>query len=190
MVRALAAVLLVGAATAADPSHESARQKIALIEEDRAAPGARIWLSVQELNAYARDEVSEVVPRGLREPRLELGAGTATGSAVIDFLQVRELKGPPPNALVAWFLSGEKPVRAAASIQSGRGRATVYVQQVTVAGVTARGAVLEFLIDHFLLPFYPEAKVGRPFDLKHRVDRFEIGPAGVTVVIAGKAGTR
>jgi hypothetical protein len=190
MARALAVAFLVAAAAAAGPGYESARQKIALIEEDRAAPGSRIWLSVQELNAYAREEVTAVVPQGLREPRLELGAGTATGSALVDFLKVRELKGPPPNALLAWFLSGEKPLRATARILSGGGRATVSVQQVTIAGITARGVVLEFLIDQFLLPFYPEAKVGRPFDLKHRVDRFEIGPAGVTVVIAGQPGKR
>jgi hypothetical protein len=190
MVRALAAVFLVAVLNAAEPGYQSALQKITLIEEDRAKPGSRIWLSVQELNAYVREEVPKVVPQGLREPRLGLGAGTATGSALIDFLKVRELKGQPPNVLVSWFLSGEKPVRATAGIQSGRGSATVQLQQVTVSGITARGAVLDFLIDHFLLPFYPEAKIGSPFELKHNVDRFEIGSAGVTVVIAGKSQPR
>ncbi len=190
MARILATVLLLAAAAAADPSYDSARQKIELIEEDRAAPGSRIRLSAQELNAYARNAVSETVPQGVREPRLELGPGSATGSALVDFLKVRELKGPPPNALLAWFLSGEKPVKATARIQSGHGLATVYIQQVTVSGITARGAVLDFLIEHFLLPFYPEAKIGQPFELKHSVDRFEIGPAGVTVVMTGTTGTR
>jgi hypothetical protein len=35
-----------------------------------------------------------------------------------------------------------------------------------------------------VLPFYPEAKIGTPFDLKHNVERFEISPAGVNVIIA------
>jgi hypothetical protein len=66
----------------------------------------------------------------------------------------------------------------------------VYVQQVTISGISARGAVLDFLIEHFLLPFYPDAKIGRPFQLKHNVDRLEIGSAGVTVIIAGKPPAR
>lgn len=184
------ALLLAAGLMAANADYESARRKIAIIEEDRAAPGSRIWLSVEELNAYARRAAAEAVPQGLRNPKLDLGPGSATGSALVDFLKVRELKGPPPNALVAWFLSGEKPIRATAKIQSARGQATVFVQQVTISGISARGAVLDFLVEHFLLPFYPEAKIGRPFQLKHSVDRFEIGSAGVTVVIAGKSPTR
>ncbi len=175
---------------AAGADYESARRKIEMIEEDRAAPGERIWLSLEELNAYARQQVAEQVPQGLRSPKLELAPALATGSALIDFLKIRELKGPPPNVLLRWFLSGERPIRAVAGIHSARGQATVTVQQVTISGISARGAVLDFLIENFLLPFYPEAKIGRPFQLKHNVDRFEIGSAGVMVVMAAKRPAR
>ena len=170
--------------------YQSAKYKIDLIEDDRAAPGARIWLSAAELNAYARIEAPKVVPQGLRNPRLELGQGSATGSALVDFLKVRELDGPPPSRLIMWFLAGERPVRATATIESRRRRATVIVRQVTVSGMTASGAVLDFLIANFLLPFYPEAKIGQPFDLNHGVDRLEVTPAGVRVVIAAKPAAR
>ncbi len=143
-------------------------------------------MSLEELNAYAREVTREAVPQGLRNPRLELGPGAATGFALVDFLKVRELKGPAPGGLLAWFLRGERPVAAAARIQSAQGLATVYVQRVTVSGVTASGAVLDFLIDNFLLPLYPEAKIGQPFALKHGVERLEVGPAGVNVVIGAK----
>jgi hypothetical protein len=187
MLRAVAVALVVaGVAAGADPDYDSARAKIASIEEDRAAPGSRIWLSSQELNAYGKREALEEVPRGLRDPRLVLGPGWATGSATVDLLKVRELKGPRPGGLLAWFLSGERPVEATANVQSGQGRATVIVQQATMSGVAVQGALLDFLISNFLLPFYPEAKIGRPFELKHNVERFEIGPNGVTVVIAGR----
>jgi hypothetical protein len=186
MGRALTAAVFFLAITAGADDYQSAKYKIDLIEDDRATPGSRIWLSAGELNAYARTEAPKVVPRGLRETRLELGKGTATGSALVDFLKVRELNGPPASRLIAWFLSGERPVQATAKIESGRRRATVYVQQVTVSGMTARGAVLDFLIANFLLPYYPEAKIGQPFDLKHGVERFEISPAGVSVFLAAK----
>ena len=183
---ALIAVALFLAIAAGADDYQSAKYKIDLIEDDRAAPGSRIWLSAGELNAYARTEAPKVVPRGLREPRLELGNGSATGSALVDFLKVRELSGSPPSRLLAWFLSGERPVHVTAKIASGRRRATVDVQQATVSGITAQGAVLSFLIANFLLPYYPEAKIGQPFDLKHGVEWFEISPAGVRVFMAAK----
>jgi hypothetical protein len=178
--------LSLGVACGVDPVYESAKRKIALVREDRAQPGSRVWLSLAELNAFGKNAALEAVPHGLRNPRLELGNGAAAGSALIDFLKVRQIKGPAPNPLVAWFLSGERPVRAEARIESGRGRATVHLQKVTVSWMTAQGAVLDFLIENFLLPFYPEAKIGTPFELKHNVERFEISPAGVNVVIAPK----
>ena len=127
-----------------------------------------------------------MIPQGLRNPRLVLGPGSATGFAMIDLLKIRELQGPPPGGLIAWLLSGERPLRVTGRIQSGQGRATLTVEQATVSGITVEGAALDFLVDNFLLPFCPEAKIGRPFELKHGVERLEIGPAGVTVVIAGR----
>ena len=56
--------------------------------------------------------------------------------------------------------------------------------------MTAAGAVLDFLIANFFLPFYPQAKIGQPFDLNHGIDRLEVTPAGVRVFIAPKAATR
>jgi hypothetical protein len=185
MLRAfIGGLLLAALAWPAEDAYQSAARKFALIEEDRAAPGARIWISVKELNAYAAVEALQVVPKGLRSPRLVLGQGSAVAYASVDLLKVQELKASPPNALLAWFLSGERPLEIKARMQSGQGRATIYLDEMRLSNVSARGVVLDFLVEHFLLPFYPTATIGRPFDLKHRVDRLEITPAGVTAVIA------
>ena len=187
MVRtAILLVALSATVPAADTALESAQRKIALIEEDRAAPGSHVWLSLEELNAYTRHVTKEAVPQGLRNPRLQLASGAATGYAFVDFLKVRETKGSPPSGLVAWFLRGERPLEASARIQSAHGFATVYVQRVKISGITASSAVLDFLIENFLLPLYPEAKIGKPFALKHNVERLEVGPAGVNVLIGSK----
>lgn len=180
------AALGAALACAADPHYESARQKIQLIQEDRAKPGSRVWLSAAELDAYGRRMVLDAVPQGVSALRLELGNGSATGSGLVDLLKVRQAKGPAPNPLAAWMLAGEHRVRVDARIDSGSGRATVHLMRVTVGWVTAQGAVLDFLIENFFLPNYPDAIIGTPFDLHHNVDRFEISPAGVNVVIAPK----
>jgi hypothetical protein len=81
------------------------------------------------------------------------------------------------------FLDGERPVEVTARIRSGGGRATVDVESVKVSGVTIEGRVLDFLIQNYLLPNYPDAKVGQPFELGHGIDRLDIRPALVDVLI-------
>ena len=44
-------------------------------------------------------------------------------------------------------------------------------------------AALDFLIQNFLLPRFPDAKIGRPFELGHGIDRLEVRPNEVRVVI-------
>jgi hypothetical protein len=34
-----------------------------------------------------------------------------------------------------------------------------------------------------LLPYYPEAKVGEPFAWSHRIDRIDVQPARVDVIL-------
>ena len=80
------------------------------------------------------------------------------------------------------LLAGEHPVRVTARIQSGSGRATVDVQSVEISGIVVDGKMLDYLMEHYLFAYFPDAKVGRPFDLSHRIDRLEVKPKGVDVV--------
>ena len=81
------------------------------------------------------------------------------------------------------LLDGERPVTVAARIQSAHGQATVDVQRVEISGMTVDGRMLDFLIQNVLLPMYPNAAVGRPFALGSHVDRLELQPGAVHVVI-------
>ena len=70
---------------------------------------------------------------------------------------------------------------ASVEIQSARGRATVHVTRVEIGGLAVSGASLDFLINTFLLPLYPNAKIDEPFALAHGVDRIEVTPAAARV---------
>ena len=161
----------------------SADRKFKLIEADHLRHGSRITLTKGELNAYVQKEVAESFPSGVRDARLDLATGAAVGSALIDFGKVRRAQGKPPGWLMSKILDGERPVEVAASIRSGGGRATVDVQSVKISGVVIEGRVLDFLIHNYLLPNYPDAKVGEPFELSHGIDRLDVKPAAVDVVI-------
>jgi|SRR5579863_1372019 len=159
------------------------QRKFDLIEQDRLKPGSRVTFTPRELNAYAAAEIPKVVPEGVREPRLELGSGSATGSALVDFVKLRSAQGSPPGWLMRQLLSGEHPVTVTARIESGNGHATVNVESVQINGMTIEGRMLDFLIRNYLTPYYPEAKIGEPFELSHHIDRLEIQPARVDVFL-------
>jgi hypothetical protein len=161
-------------------SYLSAQQKFAQIAGDRLRPGTRVVLTSQELDAYVAHEA----PDGVRDPHLTLPEpGLATGTARIDFGRVRRSQGHRPGWLMSKLLDGERPVSVTARIGSGDGHATVDVQKVQISGVEIDGATLEFLIQNVLLPLYPDAAVGRPFELGHHIEKLDVGPGAVRVVI-------
>ena len=72
---------------------------------------------------------------------------------------------------------------ATARIQAVNGRATVHLVRVEIGGLAVSGATLDFLIDTFFRPLYPDAKIDEPFELSDRVDRIVVTPAEARVYI-------
>jgi ABC-type nitrate/sulfonate/bicarbonate transport system substrate-binding protein len=171
---------LLGAPTA---DYLSAKRKFDLIESEKLRPGSRVMLTPRELNAYVANEVEPYAAQGVRETKLELGDGWASGTALIDFLKLQQGAGKPPGWLMSKLLAGERPVRVKARIQSGAGLATVDVESVEISGVVVDGKMLDYLIQHYLIAQFPNAKVGRPFELEHRIDRLDVKPNAVGVIL-------
>jgi hypothetical protein len=173
-------VLGLAALRGASNEYLSAQRKFDEISSERLRPGSRVILSMTELNAW----VAEEVPEGVRNPKLTVTAqGTAVGNVLVDFAKLERGQGHPPGWLMSKLLEGEHPVSVTAHVRSGGGEATVDVERVEIGGVQIDGKTLQFLIDDFLLPMYPDAAIGRPFELGHRIERLDVQPAGVTVAI-------
>ena len=184
MVRwALLALLfpLLGAST---DDYLSIKHKFDLIESESLRPGSRVTLTSRELNAYVANEVHEYAPQGVRNTQVELGDGSATGAALIDFLKLKQTAGQSPGWVMSKLLAGEKPVRVTARIQSASGRAQVDVERVEIAGLVIEGQMLDYLIRNYLIPQFPEAKVGEKFELAHHIDHLDVKPDGVGVVLS------
>jgi hypothetical protein len=179
-VRLAVLFLAAGALAAVSSDSASARRKIELIQSDRLKPGSRVELTTRELDAYVADQL----PAGVRNPRLNVVTpGTATGSALVDFGKLRRSLGYDSGWLMSRLLDGERPVSVTARIESSGGRAKVDVRRVEISGLELDGATLDFLIRNVLLPLYPDAAVSRPFDLGYRIERLDVQPRGVGVVI-------
>jgi hypothetical protein len=184
------AILCIAAACwgAALPQSDSvsAKRKLAAIQQGRLAPGSSVTFTPREIDAWSRVEIPKQIPRGFREPHVQLGEGVASGHALVDFLQMRQAQGQTPGWLMSRMLEGERPLLMSIRLRSSGGRCTVDLTRVEISGVAAQGSVLDFLIRTFFLPLYPNAKIGEPFALGFNIDRVEIHPAGVVVRI-GKA---
>ena len=175
--------IVCGSLGAADPAAPNVSKKLDLIEKGEAKPGSVYRFTAAELNAWVRVKAPTIITDGFRQPRLVLGNGDATASALIDFLKVRQANGIETNYLVAKLIQGEKLVSARASIQSAHGKATVHLLRVEIGGLAVTGAPLDFLVQNFFLPFYPDAKIDEPFELAGNVDRIEVTPAAALVYI-------
>jgi hypothetical protein len=175
-------ILIVAAslAGAASDYYASAKAKFNSIEAERLPSGARVLLTIPELNAWFTREA----PAGVRNPRLRVSArDLATGAAFIDFGKLERSAGLQPGWLMSKILDGERPVSVTARVRSSAGRATVDLQRVEISGIVIDGRTLDFLIQNFLIPMYPDAIVGRPFALGHRIERFDVAPNAVSVLL-------
>lgn len=180
------AFLVCAVLIASRTDYLNAKRKFHAIEKYQLKPGTRVPISSAELNAYVQMELPEAVPQGVRDPSVDLqGDNVATGRAMINFLKVQNARGSSPGWLLKRLLDGEHEVAVTAKIISGTGRATVSLQRVEIDGIPIEGGALDFLIQNYLLPTYPNAKINSPFDLKYRMDRLEVA-AGIAYVVMQK----
>ena len=168
---------------AVDPQVERVSRRVDLIESGKAKPGSVFVFTVAELNVWGRAKAKEMVPEGLRDPRVELGNGSAIAYGFVDFLKLRHAAGVETNWLIAKLIEGEKKVRVSATIQSGNGRVTVHLTRVELNGLAVSGAPLDFLIQSFFLPLYPNARLDEPVVLAGGVDHILVTPAVAKVYI-------
>lgn len=179
LLLALAAVFPL---SAADTAFARAESKLDRIESGHARPGSVIVFTPAEMNAWARGRVPQMY-QGIRDPSVQLGAGTATGSAFVDFLKMRQGEGLTTNSLIARLIAGERPLKVSIQLESSHGRATARLTRLEISGVAVTGATLDFLVNEFFLHLFPDAKVNQPFELHDNIDRIELRPDGVRVTI-------
>ena len=165
---------------------QSAQRKFNAIRDGRILAGSSVLITASELNSWVGAEAKAYFPEGLRNPRLEFTDGEVTGHALMDFVKMRQAAtGEPPGWAAKNLFAGERPVTITVRLESRDGQARVDIESVEVSGIQIEGRVLDFLIQNYLIPTFPEAKVNRWFGLAFRIDHITISPRGASVSRAG-----
>ncbi len=181
MLRALLPMPLLCLLLAESPETAATQRKIDQLENDRVPPNSKVYFSQREIDTYVTDLMRKETGDGVRNPKLRLGTNRATGTAVVNFVKLQTDKGQPPGFFIGLLLRGEHELGVSVHGRSGGGQAQVDVDEVTIDGLVIRGKTLDLLIDYYLTPRVPDVKIGKPFQLKHGVDRFETTPDGITL---------
>jgi len=180
LVCALAAILPPASAS---PSYAQFKQKAAMIVDGKAAPGSRIVFSKPQIDAFLNEEAIQIIPGGVNGAHVELGYGRATGGASVNFVKLLQARGSPPGWLFTKMFEGWKTVGAAIRMESGGGRATIYLDRLDLSGVPVPNVLVDFIMRHFAQSYSHDICLGQPFALHHRIERLELAPGGFTVVM-------
>jgi hypothetical protein len=168
----LIAAKLSSPAAAAD----SFEQKVALIQENAQRPepdATPTRFAEEEVNAYFAERRLPKMPDGVKTVRFELAPSEVTAYTTVDFDDLR--KGSKSNnPLLALFTGQHDMVVVANTEPAGPGRVRVRVESVELDGVSVPKMALEFFIDRYVKPKYPNVSLDNEYALPARIESAEI----------------
>ena len=159
----------------------SLQQKLVYIQQNgkRAHPDPRpTVMTEEEINDYlASGHVK--LPQGVKKVTFAGESGVMTGVATVDFDEIRAGQRSS-NPLLSLF-NGTHLVRVEADAAGAGGIAKVHVRTVSLDGFNVPRAMLEYFIDKYLKPKYPNVGMDSQFQLADKIDTATIGYHKLTI---------
>ncbi len=183
----LTAIVAMGISLAwSSPASESeaaasAQRKVDHIEANGALAkpdAAPTEFTEQEINTYLTSGKIQL-PGGVKSVHLVGVDGTVTGTARVDFDQIKA-GSKSSNPLLSMF-SGVHDVEVQAHAQGSGGTGTVHVDSVILDGAEIPHFLLQLFVEKYLQPKYPDIGLDSRFALPDRIDTATIGKHLLTV---------
>jgi hypothetical protein len=178
-------VLLACALCLAAQQHrlaDSFQHKIDFIEQNARAPHPSTTPTIMtedEINDYfAAGRVK--LPQGVKKVTFQGKTGVVTTLTVVDFDEIKQGQHTS-NPLLSIF-SGTHNVNIEADAVGAAGKGKVHVRSVTIDGIEVPRMALEYFINKYLKPKYPNVSMDSEFQLPDKIDTATVGYHKLTVV--------
>jgi len=185
---ALTLVVAAGGQHAAAPqdSHSAEframEQKLAYLKLNaaKAHPDPKpIELTEAEANAYF-NEGGVKLPKGVSQLHLTSRPGVLDAHAKIDFEEIMQGRGST-NPMFAMF-SGKHDVEVVAQASGADGMGSIQVQSIQLDGSEVPRWALEFFVQHYITPKYPNVGMTTTFKLPLRIESAVVESGKVRLV--------
>ena len=179
----LALLLTISAGLGRAPDHSSSAidQKIQHVQQNGALAQpdqTPTTFSEQEINNYVASGAVKL-PKGVQSVRFAGEPGVITGSARVDFDEVRAGRSNA-NPLLSVF-SGVHDVVVVAHARGSGHMGNVDVDSVSLDGVDIPRFVLQLFVEKYLQPKYPNVGLNSQFGLPYKVDTAVVGRHQLTI---------
>ncbi len=151
------------AADSAERKFEHLRQNAAKQTPDQSPT----VLSEREVNAYFADGRVQL-PKGVRRVQFVGYQGVINTTTTIDFDQITASQRSS-NPLLSLF-SGVHDVHVTSHAAGSGGRATIHTDSVDIGGVPVPRVALQYFLDKYVRPKYPEVGLDTAFTMPYRID--------------------
>lgn len=136
-------------------------------------------MTEEEVNAYVNSGAVQL-PKGVQRVHLEGQSGVITAHTRVDFDQITQ-GSRSINPLLAFF-SGVHDVEVTAHSHGEHGVGYVHADHVILDGVEVPQMALQFFVDRYLKPKYPDVGIDSRFQMPDRIDSAIVGQHQVSVV--------
>ncbi len=160
---------------------DSAEKKFKHIEENGAKSKpdqTPTILTEREINAYfAAGRVQ--LPKGVRRVQFTGTPGVIDTVTSVDFDQITQ--NQPISPIWKELFSGIHDVHVVAHGQGSGGRATIHTDSVDIDGVPVPRMALQYFINKYIRPKYPDVGLDTTFTMPYRVDIAIVGDHQLTL---------
>jgi hypothetical protein len=135
-------------------------------------------MTEEEVNDYLNSGRVDL-PQGVKKVTLQGQSGVVTGLVNVDFDEIRSGQRSS-NPLLSIF-SGRHDVRVDGDVAGSGGQGKVHVRSVNIDGIDVPRMALEFFVQKYITPKYPNVGLDSEFKLPDRIDLATVGFHKLTV---------
>ncbi len=178
----LCSVTLIAKQAKHSPAFLSMDKKVEILQANAQRPPAQPQntdITQDELNGYLAEGGVDL-PKGIQDVKVDMKPAVVHAAATVDFDTISQ-GHTGSNPIFSALVSGTHDVEAQAQASGTHGTGTIIVDWVKLDGVQVPRAALEYLMEHYVQPKYPNAGMTTTFSLPLRIDMAVVNTGKVTL---------